>query len=87
MNIVEPYGSASINKLTGTINNEGRSLIGLMKCIRTHIYRPTEKDLNNFVSYKLINDDFSKIDINLKQLHTWVYIEIWIHYMNLKIKD
>ena len=57
----EPYGSASINKLTGTINNEGRITYWSNEVYSdTYLTRPTEKDLNNFVSYKLINDDFSK---------------------------
>ena len=51
----EPYGSASINKLTSTINEKGKSFIGLTKFSPdTYMTRPSETELYNFVSYNLI---------------------------------
>ena len=57
----EPYGSASINKLTSTLNDKGRILYWSHEVYSdTYMTRPSEKELYNFISYKLINNDFKK---------------------------
>ena len=57
----EPYGSASINKLTSTLNDKGRILYWSHEVYSdTYMTRPSEKELYNFLSYKLINNDFKK---------------------------
>ena len=57
----EPYGSASINRLNGTIDEEGNIVYWSHEVYSdTYITRPTEKELNNFISYKFINNNFYK---------------------------
>ena len=57
----EPYGSASINILNGTIDKTGKILYWSHEVFSdTYMTRPSEKELNNFASYKLINNNFNK---------------------------
>ena len=57
----EPYGSASINRLNGTIDQQGNIVYWSHEVFSdTYITRPTEKELNNFISYKFINNNFNK---------------------------
>ena len=60
-NCWEPYGSASINKLTSTLNEKGKIIYWSHEVFSdTYMTRPSENELYNFVSYKLINNDFEK---------------------------
>ena len=57
----EPYGSASINKLTSTIDKKGEIIYWSHEVFSdTYMTRPSVSELYNFVSYKLLNDDFIK---------------------------
>ncbi len=57
----EPYGSAAINILNGTIDKSGKILYWSHEVFSdTYMTRPSEKELNNFASYKLMNNNFNK---------------------------
>ncbi len=57
----EPYGSASINKLTSTLNEKGKIIYWSHEVFSdTYMTRPSDNELYNFISYKLINNDFVK---------------------------
>ena len=55
----EPYGT-SINRLNGTIDEEGNIVYWSHEVYSDTYLRPTEKELNNFISYKFINNNFAK---------------------------
>ena len=57
----EPYGSASLNKLTGVINNDGKIVYWSNEAFSdTYMTRPSNTELHNFISYNFINNDFIK---------------------------
>ena len=57
----EPYGSASLNKLTGVIDNEGKIVYWSNEAFSdTYMTRPSNTELHNFISYNFINNDFIK---------------------------
>ena len=57
----EPYGSASLNKLTGVINDKGKIIYWSNEVFSdTYMTRPSNTELDNFISYKLVNNHFVK---------------------------
>ena len=64
----EPYGSASINKLYGAINDDGKIIYWSNEAFSdTYLSRPSDAELYNFTSYKfLTNNDLLNKDLNLK---------------------
>ena len=57
----EPYGSASLNKLTGVINDKGKIIYWSNEVFSdTYMTRPSNIELDNFISYKLVNNHFVK---------------------------
>ncbi len=57
----EPYGSASINKLTSTLDDKEQIIHWSHEVFSdTYMTRPSQSELYNFISYKLINNDFKK---------------------------
>ena len=57
----EPYGSASLNKLTGVIDNEGKIVYWSNEAFSdTYMTRPSNTELHNFISYNFINNNFMK---------------------------
>ena len=57
----EPYGSASLNKLTGVIDNEGKIVYWSNEAFSdTYMTRPSNTELHNFISYNFINNNFIK---------------------------
>ena len=57
----EPYGSASLNKLTGVINNDGKIVYWSNEAFSdTYMTRPSNTELHNFISYNFINNNFIK---------------------------
>jgi len=58
----EPYGSASINKLFGAINDNGQIVYWSNEAFSdTYLSRPSNEELYNFTSFKFLNNDFTKI--------------------------
>ena len=58
----EPYGSASINRLNGTINNDGKIIYWSNEAYSdTYLSRPSDSELYNFVSFKFLTNDYSEI--------------------------
>ena len=57
----EPYGSASLNKLTGVINDKGKIIYWSNEVFSdTYMTRPSNTELYNFISYNLVNNHFIK---------------------------
>ena len=57
----EPYGSASLNKLTGVINDKGKIIYLSNEVFSdTYMTRPSNTELDNFISYNLVNNHFIK---------------------------
>ena len=57
----EPYGSASLNKLTGVINDKGKIIYWSNEVFSdTYMTRPSNTELDNFISYNLVNNHFIK---------------------------
>ena len=57
----EPYGSASLNKLTGVINDKGKIIYWSNEVFSdTYMTRPSNTELDNFISYNLVNNHFVK---------------------------
>ena len=57
----EPYGSASLNKLTGVINDKGKIIYWSNEVFSdTYMTRPSKTELDNFISYNLVNNHFIK---------------------------
>ena len=57
----EPYGSASLNKLTGVINDKGKIIYWSNEVFSdTYMTRPSNTELENFISYNLVNNHFIK---------------------------
>ena len=57
----EPYGSASLNKLTGVINDKGKIIYWSNEVFSdTYMTRPSNTELDNFISYNLVNNNFIK---------------------------
>ena len=57
----EPYGSASLNKLTGVIDNNGKINYWSNEVYSdTYMTRPSNTELHNFISYNLMNNHFIK---------------------------
>ena len=57
----EPYGSASMNKLTGVINDKGKIIYLSNEVFSdTYMTRPSNTELDNFISYNLVNNHFIK---------------------------
>ena len=55
----EPYGSASLNKIEGSINNEGKIIYWSNEVYSdTYLTRPSDIELDNFISYNLIRNNF-----------------------------
>ena len=57
----EPYGSASMNKLKGAIDSEGKIIYWSNEAYSdTYLSRPSETELYNFISFKFLTNDFNK---------------------------
>ena len=57
----EPYGSASLNKLEGVINDAGKIVYWSNEVYSdTYLTRPSDTELYNFVSFNLLNNNFNK---------------------------
>ena len=57
----EPYGSASLNKIEGAINEEGKIVYWSNEVFSdTYLTRPSDAELDNFISYNLIRNNFEK---------------------------
>ena len=57
----EPYGSASLNKLTGVINDKGKIIYWSNEVFSdTYMTRPSNTELDNFISYNLVSNHFIK---------------------------
>ncbi|MDC0093661.1 molybdopterin-dependent oxidoreductase [Alphaproteobacteria bacterium] len=60
-NCWEPYGSASINKLKGVLDNEGKIVYWSNEAYSdTYLSRPSDSELSNFISFKFLTNDFTK---------------------------
>ena len=58
----EPYGSASLNKVFGAINDDGEIVYWSNEAYSdTYLSRPSDVELNNFTSYKFLTNNFAKI--------------------------
>jgi nicotinate dehydrogenase subunit B len=57
----EPYGSASMNKLKGAIDNKGKIIYWSNEAYSdTYLSRPSETELFNFISFKFLTNDFTE---------------------------
>ena len=57
----EPYGSASLNKVFGAINDDGEIVYWSNEAYSdTYLSRPSDMELNNFISYKFLTNNFAK---------------------------
>ena len=57
----EPYGSASLNKLTGVIDKNGKIIYWSNEAYSdTYMTRPSNIELHNFISYNFIKNTFIK---------------------------
>ena len=57
----EPYGSASLNKLTGVIDDKDKIVYWSNEAFSdTYMTRPSNTELHNFISYNFINNNFTK---------------------------
>ena len=57
----EPYGSASLNKLEGVINDAGKIVYWSNEVYSdTYLTRPSDTELYNFISFNLLNNNFNK---------------------------
>jgi len=57
----EPYGSASINKIYGAINDDGKIIYWSNEAFSdTYLSRPSDAELYNFISYKFLTNKYNK---------------------------
>ena len=57
----EPYGSASINKIYGAINDDGKIIYWSNEAFSdTYLSRPSDAELYNFTSYKFLTNKYNK---------------------------
>ena len=57
----EPYGSASINKIKGVIDSQGKIIYWSNEAYAdTYLSRPSESELFNFISFKFLTNDFAE---------------------------
>ena len=64
-NCWEPYGSASKNKLTATLDKNNKVIYWSNEAYSdTYLTRPMVNKLENFVSYRFLNNDFKKYKVS-----------------------